>query len=558
MRVRVGRNLTSFPLPGAMTKEDRVKFEKTMLGAFAELIANESYGGAVYSMTPHADWTEVTGEAGGNPNLISAEKYQELVDAHVMFKDMAADPYLASAGIASDWPCGRGCYQSKDGGFIIWFGEEDQLRIMCMGTGFVLNSVFGRLEGALKMVESIDGIEFATSTKYGYVTSCPSNLGTGMRASVHLKVPNLINAADGTDAHARDICKPLGLSVRGLGGEHTPVGADGTVDVSPSARLFVTEGQIVARLFQGVKLLLAEEKKAAPVINRAFLFLKPHANTPAVASLVRNHLSVCGISVVGEGSLTAQEIDARQVIDQHYYAIASKATILKPSELNVPPEKFEAQFGLTWEAALAAGNVYNAMDACAVLGITGDEMDAQWGACKKAKKLVKLGGGFYCGLVEVSGKPPVYVFNGFFMSMRAKYTAPGAAVSWLCIEWPAAEISWEQFRAEFLGPTDPSEAPVTSLRGQLYTKWADVGLAKQPDVGDNGVHASASPFEALAERMNWCGATFNDPFCCDLLEAGLPLNVITAWAKDPQVFLGDGTSGSLFDALEDLDANECK
>ena len=297
MRVRVGRNLTSFPLPGAMTKEDRVKFEKTMLGAFAELIANESYGGAVYSMTPHADWTEVTGEAGGNPNLISAEKYQELVDAHVMFKDMAADPYLASAGIASDWPCGRGCYQSKDGGFIIWFGEEDQLRIMCMGTGFVLNSVFGRLEGALKMVESIDGIEFATSTKYGYVTSCPSNLGTGMRASVHLKVPNLINAADGTDAHARDICKPLGLSVRGLGGEHTPVGADGTVDVSPSARLFVTEGQIVARLFQGVKLLLAEEKKAAPVINRAFLFLKPHANTPAVASLVLPASRVSGFLI---------------------------------------------------------------------------------------------------------------------------------------------------------------------------------------------------------------------------------------------------------------------
>ena len=164
MRVRVGRNLASFPLPGAMTKVDRINFEKTMLGAFAKLIADETYGGAVYSMTPNEDWKEVIGE-DANPNLISAEKYQELVDAHVMFKDMAADPYLASAGIASDWPCGRGCYQSADGGFIIWFGEEDQLRIMCMGKGFVLNSVFGRLEGALKMVESIEGIEFATSTK---------------------------------------------------------------------------------------------------------------------------------------------------------------------------------------------------------------------------------------------------------------------------------------------------------------------------------------------------------------------------------------------------------
>ena len=85
-----------------------------MLKAFAVLIADETYGGQVYSMTPNADWKEVTGDAS-NPNLITAEKYKELVDAHVMFKDMDADPYLKSAGIASDWPCGRGCYQSAAG-----------------------------------------------------------------------------------------------------------------------------------------------------------------------------------------------------------------------------------------------------------------------------------------------------------------------------------------------------------------------------------------------------------------------------------------------------------
>merc|ERR1719155_424708 len=99
-------------------------------------------------MTPNRDWREGTGQ-DSNPNLINAAKYQEPVDAHVMFKDMDADPYLKSAGIASDWPCGRGCYQSTDGGFIIWFGEEDQLRIMCMAKGFVLNSVFDRLNTAL-------------------------------------------------------------------------------------------------------------------------------------------------------------------------------------------------------------------------------------------------------------------------------------------------------------------------------------------------------------------------------------------------------------------------
>ena len=62
MRVRVGRNLTSFPLPGLMTKSDRVKFEKTMLKAFDVLKADPKYGGNVYSLTPDDDWSEIVGE----------------------------------------------------------------------------------------------------------------------------------------------------------------------------------------------------------------------------------------------------------------------------------------------------------------------------------------------------------------------------------------------------------------------------------------------------------------------------------------------------------------
>jgi len=55
----------------------------------------------------------------------------------------------------------------------------------------------------------------------------------------------------------------LGLSVRGLGGEHTPIGADGTIDLSPSARLMITEAEIVAYLYKGITLLLQAEN--APV-----------------------------------------------------------------------------------------------------------------------------------------------------------------------------------------------------------------------------------------------------------------------------------------------------
>jgi protein-arginine kinase len=109
---------------------------------------------------------------------------------------------------------GRGCYISADRGFVIWVGEEDHLRIMCMKKGTVLNEVFDRLKGALDVIDAIEGMEFAVSGSYGVVTSCPTNLGTGMRASVHIALPSL--TSDSTDARVKEIAKPLGLSVRGL------------------------------------------------------------------------------------------------------------------------------------------------------------------------------------------------------------------------------------------------------------------------------------------------------------------------------------------------------
>ena len=103
--------------------------------------------------------------------------------------------------------------------------------------------------------------EFAISPDYGVVTSCPTNLGTGMRASLHIQLPNL--TSDGTDAKAKAIAKPLGLSVRGLGGEHTPIGADGTVDISPSARFCIKESEIITALYKGIEQLKAAEDAGA-------------------------------------------------------------------------------------------------------------------------------------------------------------------------------------------------------------------------------------------------------------------------------------------------------
>eukprot|EP00798_Chlamydomonas_sp_ICE-L_P002682 gene2682-12915_t len=245
MRVRTGRNLSKYPLPASMTKQDRVDMEVAMGKVFDTLIENPDFGGEYVSISP------------GHAKFVDEARYQELVDAHIMFKDMAADPYLNSAGISGGWPYGRGCYISADKQFIIWLGEEDHLRIMCMQKGTMLNAVFDRLKSAIDVVEGLIEGGTARHPEFGVVTSCPTNIGTGMRASVHIPLPNL--TADGTDAKAKAIAKPLGLSVRGLGGEHTPIGSDGTVDISPSARFCISEAEIVTALYLGLGQLKAAE-----------------------------------------------------------------------------------------------------------------------------------------------------------------------------------------------------------------------------------------------------------------------------------------------------------
>ena len=79
-----------------------------------------------------------------------------------------------------------------------------------------------------------------------------------------------------------------------------------------------------------------------------------------------------------------------------------------------------------------------------------------------------------------------------------------------------------------------------------------------PDTTENAVHASASPFEGLAERMNWMEADpKSDSFGAALLAADVPAATIRSWCKDPRVALGGGAEGSVFDAFEDLDAQAC-
>ena len=141
--------------------------------------------------------------------------------------------------------------------------------------------------------------------------------------------------------------------------------------------------------------------------------------------------------------------------------------------------------------------------------------------------------------------------------MREKYTKAGASISYMLAEWDSAKLSWADFRGKVLGATDPTTAEAGAIRRLILEQWQALGLQGEPNVGDNGVHASASPFEALAERMNWIGADLeSDAFGKALLAAGLPKATILSWTKDPQVEF-EGKKQSLFDLLEDLNCGDC-
>jgi len=296
------------------------------------------------------------------------------------------------------------------------------------------------------------------------------------------------------------------------------------------------------------------------VKNSAFVFLKPAAVTDKMKELATKTFEEKGIKVLKEGSIAAADIDKKQLIDKHYYAIASKATLLTPDKLNVPADKFKDQFGVEWADVLKDGLAFNAKDACEKMGVDADELDKMWGGAKKAKNLVKLGGGFYCGKLEKDGKT-YYVFNGFFMTMRAGFVKEGASIYFYSVEWDAKTLPWADFRGKVLGPTDPADAPKDSLRGGALADWKNLGLAAEPNVGENCVHASASPFEALAERMNWLGYRADrDSFGKALLNAGVSTKTIKAWSLDPVVSYGDKfdpTNKSIWDTIEDMDAQAC-
>ncbi len=230
-RVRVGRNFAKYAFPPAISAENRAKMESEIVEVLANLPDN-------LKGTYHG--------IDGMPE----ETRQKLVEDHFLFKQ--ADRFLESVGVNRDWPKNRGIFFSTDKKFLVWVSEEDSMRIISMQQGGDVAEVFNRLASALSHIN--EHLSFAFDNVRGYHTTCPTNLGTAMRASVHIKIPKL-----SSQENFKDICGTLGLSIRGVHGEHSE-SSDGIYDISNKRRLGLTEREIYEQLYASVKRLINLEQ----------------------------------------------------------------------------------------------------------------------------------------------------------------------------------------------------------------------------------------------------------------------------------------------------------
>ena len=107
-----------------------------------------------------------------------------------------------------------------------------------MQPGAGIAEVFGRLSRAAAHIETI--CQFSRDDHLGYITSCPTNLGTALRASVHIKLPKLMKEKEKFNA----IADKYFVQIRGIHGEHTETD-DGTFDISNRRRLGRSERELV-------------------------------------------------------------------------------------------------------------------------------------------------------------------------------------------------------------------------------------------------------------------------------------------------------------------------
>lgn len=225
-RIRLARNLRALPFPGWATRAQRAE--------------------ALGMMRPAVEGLAVMKD-GFSQELVKLDSVQKqvLVERHLISREHAARSDGSAAVI------------ERNQGFSLMLNEEDHLRIQAIRAGLQLSEAYEAINQLDSELE--EELEFAFDPNLGYLTTCPTNLGTGMRASAMLHLPALV-MSDQIGQVLQAVNK-IGLAVRGLYGEGTE-SLGNLYQISNQSTLGESEATIIRRLERVISQVANHEENA--------------------------------------------------------------------------------------------------------------------------------------------------------------------------------------------------------------------------------------------------------------------------------------------------------
>ncbi len=227
-RVRLARNLKQFPFPARATDKQLEAVEQSVKDA---LLSGNSILSKEFRFIPLDN--------------ISEEEAVSLVERHIVSPEFISDRH------------GKAVLISEDESISIMINEEDHLRIQVLREGLSLKE-------AAETADRIDTLlsetlDFAYDPEFGYLTQCPTNLGTGMRVSVMLHLPALTE--NGAMPRISSNLSKLGLTLRGTYGEGSKI-IGALYQLSNQITLGLSENEAIENLRSITVQLMEEERKA--------------------------------------------------------------------------------------------------------------------------------------------------------------------------------------------------------------------------------------------------------------------------------------------------------
>ncbi|MCI9015693.1 MAG: protein arginine kinase [Clostridia bacterium] len=236
-RIRLARNLSEFPFVNKCTKQQKEKIEEKI----RQILPNIGYGIKFLKLRDIDDITKMS-----------------LVEKHIISPDFAMKETSEGVVLIND-----------EENISIMINEEDHLRIQILGSGLELDSLINL---AIELDEKIqDNIIYAYSKKYGFLTQCPTNAGTGLRASIMVHLPALTKT--GNIPKILEVINNFGMNIRGIYGEGSK--AQGNIyQISNKQTLGITEKDIIKNIKLITEKIIEQERLARKIIAKDSITLE--------------------------------------------------------------------------------------------------------------------------------------------------------------------------------------------------------------------------------------------------------------------------------------------